>query len=54
MKLGLFGGLKSKEVSYTYLAAKSSMSVGSVHVTTKLLKLQLYKITVVQGLTIQL
>jgi hypothetical protein len=51
MKLGRFCRLKSKAVSNTYLSAKSSMSLRSVHITTKLLKLQLYNITVVQGLT---
>jgi len=51
MKLGLFCRPKSKEVSNTHLAAKSGMSLGSVHTTIKLLKLQLYKITIVQRFT---
>lgn len=51
MKLGLFCRPKSKEVSNTHLVAISGMSLGSVHTTAKRLKLQLYKITVVQRFT---
>ena len=51
MKLGLFCRPKFKEISNTHLAAKSGVSLGSVHTTTKFLKLQLYKITVVQRFT---